>query len=209
MKLTQRLRRVATDLCNDLKRPVSIREISTIITKKCPDMAIQIQRRSVDYVRVTITTSPPGQFVKYRAGPGLRLPRSETSQKLFWGISGHTYGPNWILVDEQMHAPRQSSHESSPASTPLIDLPEPSDDPPLAAPEPAAEAIDWGWPPDADWATEQLPDFTIPHDTDTSAPVERLEESEDLRWGIDLLYRDVGPIFGFTDAYEPCDWFQW
>lgn len=68
----------------------------TKIAKDHEDVGEAVRQRSVDYVRVTMSSTSHGHFVKYRAASGAAMAPGESGLKVFWGVDGDEYGEEWV-----------------------------------------------------------------------------------------------------------------
>jgi hypothetical protein len=84
----------------NMERPVSVLEIEKFIKEERPELGNKLRGKSIDYVRVTLGTTPKGVFVKFKCPEGMRLSEGESQKKIFWGIKGMEYGNAWCQIGE-------------------------------------------------------------------------------------------------------------
>jgi hypothetical protein len=80
-----------------LGRPVSIVEMKRNLAER-PELSElwgKVRGKSVDYVRVTLSTTPEGVFSKFECPREQELSAGESSKKLFWGLCGAEYDAVW------------------------------------------------------------------------------------------------------------------
>jgi hypothetical protein len=97
-KTTTEIRKAAKELMTRVMRPVSVLEIQTFIAREMPLLNAKICAKSIDYVRVTLATTPKGAFVKFGCPEEIKLSAGESQKKLFWGVGGVQYDGIWCLV---------------------------------------------------------------------------------------------------------------
>jgi hypothetical protein len=108
-----------------------ISEIVEAIKAHGGALANAIACKSVDYVRVTISTAPRCQFVKYKpADPDMADP-NHNSRKAYWGVLGINYSKSWKA------APVKRRPGSDSSAIPQMSMPElPTDGRALASVHP-------------------------------------------------------------------------
>jgi hypothetical protein len=94
-KTTWQIRNATRELILSLGRPASILEIKDFILRSKPELWKKVTAKSLDYVRVTLGTTPAGHFTKFECPGDFMLTSGERSKKLFWGLSGLDYGEAW------------------------------------------------------------------------------------------------------------------
>jgi hypothetical protein len=123
-------------LTEALERPVCISELTRDIAALDATLARAIANKSLDYVRVTISTAPRRQFVKYKyiaAGLDIAIP-DHNPRKAYWGVLGENYSESWKAASVK----RRPGSDSS--VTPLMGMPElPTDGRALASLHPTDE----------------------------------------------------------------------
>jgi hypothetical protein len=97
--LTRAIRRAAREEIGALQRPVSIPELADKIKEHHPSIAEAIVDESVDYVRVTITTSPESEFVRYDPPEGSDMSVGAKARRIYWGVRGDRYCPEWKATE--------------------------------------------------------------------------------------------------------------
>jgi hypothetical protein len=90
-KTTMRIRNAARALMREMGRPVSVLEIRTYIAQRDERLAGEVRGKSEDYVRVTMSSTGKGEFVKFGCPREMELREGESSKKLFWGLKGEKY----------------------------------------------------------------------------------------------------------------------
>jgi hypothetical protein len=94
-KTTWQIRAAANELMERLGRPVSVLEIKNFIQCEKAELSAKVSKKSIDYVRVTLSTTPGGVFRKFLCPREFELCAGESSKKLFWGLSGASYDGVW------------------------------------------------------------------------------------------------------------------
>jgi hypothetical protein len=111
-KTTWQIRTAAKELMEQLGRPVSVSEIKSFIEAEKKELSAKVNEKSIDYVRVTLTTTPGGVFVKYLCPREFELSCGESSKKLFWGLSGGVYEGMWRVSEEGVSSKSKSESGS-------------------------------------------------------------------------------------------------
>jgi hypothetical protein len=97
-KTTWRIRNAARGLMRELRRPVSVLEIESWIKERDEGLSKEVSGKSVDYVRVTMSSTGKGEFVKYVSPSWWKRKEGESGKKNYWGEGGVEYGVEWEAI---------------------------------------------------------------------------------------------------------------
>jgi hypothetical protein len=74
-----------------------INEVRGYIQHSYPELYEELEKKSYDYLRITISASPGRDFAKFEC-PTEQF-EGEMSRTGFWGLSGEEYGWKWVRVE--------------------------------------------------------------------------------------------------------------